>query len=82
MIMKSTGLRLRLANVWAEQTWTLADGFVPLAMDGMVGCVSRLWSEDGKLLATGTSKHMCRPNPGYEEERARAREMGLLPDGD
>ena len=65
-----------------EQTWALTDGFVPLAGDGLVGCVSRLWSEDGRLLATGTSKHLCRPNPGYEEECARARELGLLPDPD
>jgi hypothetical protein len=54
---------------------------VPLARDGLVGCVSRLWSERGELLATGTSKHVCRRNPRYEEECARAREMGL-PVGD
>lgn len=62
-----------------EETWMLADGVVPLATDGMVGCVSRLWTEDGRLLATGTSKHLCRPNPLYEEELARARALGVLP---
>jgi acyl-CoA thioesterase len=61
-----------------EEEWILADGFVPLAADGLVGCVSRLWASDGRLLATGTSKHVCRRNPNYEEEVARAREMGLL----
>jgi acyl-CoA thioesterase len=59
--------------------WTLADGTVPLAQDGLLGCVSRLWSEDGRLLASGTSKHLCRPNPGYEQELARAKELGLIP---
>lgn len=59
--------------------WMLADGTVPLARDGLLGCTSRLWSEDGRLLASGTSKHLCRPNPGYEEELARARELGLVP---
>lgn len=59
--------------------WMLADGNVPLAQDGMVGCVSRLWSEEGRLLATGTSQHICRPNPGYEQELARAKALGLLP---
>lgn len=59
--------------------WILADGYVPLASDGLLGCVSRLWTEDGRLLATGTSKHLCRANPGYEEELARARSLGLLP---
>jgi acyl-CoA thioesterase len=58
--------------------WMLADGTVPLARDGLLGCTSRLWSEDGRLVATGTSKHLCRPNPGYEAELARARELGLI----
>jgi acyl-CoA thioesterase len=58
--------------------WMLADGEVPLAGDGLLGCVSRLWSEDGRLLATGTSKHLCRPNPRYERDLAKARERGLL----
>lgn len=57
--------------------WILADGVVPLARDGLLGCTARLWSEDGRLLATGASKHICRPNPGYEEELARARELGV-----
>jgi acyl-CoA thioesterase len=60
-------------------SWMLADGVVPLAQDGMLGCSARLWSEDGRLLATGTSKHLCRPNPGYQEELARAKELGLVP---
>lgn len=63
-----------------EASWILADGHVPLASDGLVGSVSRLWTEDGRLLATGASKHTCRPNPGYAEEVARARALGLLPD--
>jgi acyl-CoA thioesterase len=62
-----------------EESWILAEGHVPLAVDGMVGCDSRLWTEDGRLLAIGTSMHLCRPNPGYEEELARARSQGLLP---
>ena len=31
-------------------------------------------TEDGRLLATGTSKHLCRLNPGYEQELARAKD--------
>jgi acyl-CoA thioesterase II len=61
-----------------QETWMLADGIALLAEDGLVGCVSRLWTEDGRLLATGTSKHMSRPNPRYEEELQRARQMGLV----
>jgi len=62
-----------------DSDWCLADGFVPVATDGLVGCVARLWTEDGRLLATGASKHTCRPNPNYEAELERARALGLLP---
>jgi acyl-CoA thioesterase len=55
--------------------WMLADGVVPFAQDGLLGCTARLWSEDGRLLATGTSKHLCRPNPGYAQELERARAL-------
>jgi acyl-CoA thioesterase II len=61
-----------------EEEWLLCEGFVPVAEDGLVGCVGRIWTPGGRLLATGTSKHVCRPNPGYEAELARARELGLL----
>jgi acyl-CoA thioesterase len=59
-----------------NETWMLADGIALLAEDGLVGCVSRLWTESGKLLATGTSTHVSRPNPRYAEELERARAMG------
>jgi acyl-CoA thioesterase len=62
-----------------QEEWMLADGYVPLAADGLVGCVSRLWTPDGRLLATGTSAHSCRPNPRYAEEVERARREGWLP---
>jgi acyl-CoA thioesterase len=62
------------------EEWVLADGIVPLATDGLVGCTSRIWTADGRLLATGTSKHTCRPNPNYDAELERARSLGLLPD--
>lgn len=55
--------------------WMLAHGIAPIAQEGLVGCVSRLWTPDGQLLATGSSKHSCRPNPGYAEELARQREL-------
>jgi acyl-CoA thioesterase-2 len=62
-----------------DATWMLVDGHVPLATDGLVSGVARLWTEDGQLLATGSSKHVFRPNPRYEEELARARALGVAP---
>ena len=61
-----------------EAEWMLSEGNVPLARDGLVGCTSRLWTEDGRLLASGTSNHICRPNPNYEADLARAKQQGLL----
>jgi acyl-CoA thioesterase len=65
-----------------SEDWLLADGYVPLAKDGVLGCVSRLWASDGRLLATGASKHSCRRNPTYQEELERARAEGLLAEDD
>lgn len=61
-----------------DANWILADGVVPLAHDGLVGCTSRLWTEDGRLLASGSSQHICRPNPEYANELAEARKLGLV----
>jgi len=79
-LMPNLDLTVQFHRFAPEETWMLADGYVPLANDGIVGCVSRIWSEGGKLLATGTSKHICRPNPRFEEELAQARAQGRLPE--
>ena len=62
-----------------ESEWMLADGVAPVAGEGIVCAASRVWSEDGRLLASGTSSHIFRPNPNYAQDLARAREMGLAP---
>ena len=59
-----------------EVEWLLAEGSAPVAIDGVVGCVGRLWTEDGRLLATGTSEIICRPNPGYAEDLERMKADG------
>jgi acyl-CoA thioesterase len=78
-IMPNLDLSVQFHRFAPRETWILADGVALLAEDGLVGCVSRLWSEDGRLLATGTSTHISRPNPRYEEELERARAIGLMP---
>ena len=65
-----------------EQDFLLAEGTVPIAAEGLVGCVSRIWTRDGRLLATGASKHSCRPNPGYAAELEAARQQGAGPSDD
>jgi hypothetical protein len=37
----------------------------PLAAGGLIGSRAHVWSEDGRLVATGISQLFCRPNPLY-----------------
>jgi acyl-CoA thioesterase len=48
-----------------EEEWLLCDAHAPRATGGLVGCDGRVWTADGRLLASGTSHLFCRPNPGY-----------------
>jgi acyl-CoA thioesterase II len=76
-IAPNLDLTVQFHRFTPDVDWLLCEGFVPVASDGLIGCVGRLWTPDGRLVATGTSKHSCRPNPNYEAELARARSLGL-----
>jgi acyl-CoA thioesterase len=41
--------------------WLLVDAFSPTAADGLVGGVASVWSQSGRLLATGGQQMLCRP---------------------
>ena len=41
--------------------WLLVDAFSPVARDGLVGGQASIWSETGKLLASGGQQMLCRP---------------------
>lgn len=43
--------------------WLLVDAHGPIAGAGLMGCESRVWSEDGRLVASATSNLMCREVP-------------------
>jgi acyl-CoA thioesterase-2 len=57
-----------------DDEWLLCDAYAPRAKDGLVGCNGRVWSPGGRLLASGTSHLLCRPNPMYEEQLRMRRE--------
>jgi len=38
-------------------------GFAPVTRDGLVGRNGRLWSEDRRLVATGSGQCLCRRVP-------------------
>ena len=41
--------------------WLLADGYPPVAGDGLVGWNGRLWSSARRLVASGGGQLLCRP---------------------
>jgi acyl-CoA thioesterase II len=43
--------------------WILCDYESPIARGGLVGGHGRVWSEDGRLLATGGAQVFCMPDP-------------------
>lgn len=44
--------------------WLLVDGHGPIAKDGLMGWTGRLWSDDGRLVASGGGQLLCRHLPG------------------
>src|SRR5262249_9253756 len=43
--------------------WLLVDAVAPVAAHGLIGAQARVWSVDGKLLASGGGQLLCRPLP-------------------
>jgi acyl-CoA thioesterase II len=43
--------------------WLLVDAVAPVAANGLIGGQGRVWSIDGKLLASGGGQLLCRPAP-------------------
>jgi acyl-CoA thioesterase-2 len=44
--------------------WLLCDGSGPIARDGLLGWTGRLWSDAGRLVASGGGQLLCRRMPG------------------
>ncbi|HMJ14772.1 MAG TPA: thioesterase family protein, partial [Polyangiaceae bacterium] len=45
-----------------ESEWLLCDTRSPIAAHGLIGGTAHVWSADRRLVATGTSQLLCRPN--------------------
>jgi len=54
-----------------SEEWLRCDAAAPVGRDGLLGCNGRLWSPDGRLVASGTSTLFCRPSDVVEPQRAR-----------
>jgi acyl-CoA thioesterase II len=46
-----------------DAEWLLCDYESPIARDGLVSGNGRVWSEDGRLLASGGAQVLCLPDP-------------------
>jgi acyl-CoA thioesterase-2 len=50
------------------EDWMLCDAESQIAREGLVGTGGRLWTRDGRLVASATAQLFCVPNPRYAEE--------------
>jgi acyl-CoA thioesterase-2 len=57
----------------ADHEWLLSDSSAPVGGAGLVGCSGRVWTPDGRLVASGNACLFCRPNPNYERDLERRR---------
>src|SRR5579884_1017716 len=46
-----------------DAVWLLADGYSPVAAEGLIGWHGRLWSPEGRLVASGGGQNLCRRLP-------------------
>jgi acyl-CoA thioesterase-2 len=60
------------------EDWILCDAESPIARDGLVGTGGRLWTRDGRLVASATAQLFCVANPRYAEELEERRRLDAL----
>ena len=60
----SLDLYVAFADPQPHREWLLCDGFGPVARHGLMTWNGRLWSPDGRLVATGEGQLLCRRLPG------------------
>jgi len=64
-IAPSLDLTAQFHCLEATDEWLLCDATAPLASRGLASCNGRVWAADGRLLASGTSQLICKPNPMF-----------------
>ena len=62
-IAPSLDLFVTFHDAAPDDEWLLCDAQAPVGRHGLLGCNGRVWSPSGRLLASGTSTLLCRPNP-------------------
>jgi acyl-CoA thioesterase-2 len=59
-IAPTLDLQVTLHRLVPAEEWLLVEGTSPVAADGMIGFTSRLWTVDGRLVASGGGQTLCR----------------------
>jgi acyl-CoA thioesterase II len=62
-IAPNLDLTVRFHRTPGDAEWLLGEGEAPIAEDGLISGTARVWSQDGKLLASGEQQMLCRPAP-------------------
>jgi acyl-CoA thioesterase II len=71
----SIDVNVRFHALAPDDEWLLTDSWSPAAADGLVGGTGAIWSQSGRLLATGGQQMLCRPmalNPSPETRPAES----------
>jgi acyl-CoA thioesterase len=59
----SMDLAVQFHRMAPESEWLLYDSWSPVGTDGMIGGMAKLWSDDGRLLASGVQQLLVRGVP-------------------
>ena len=62
-IAPTLDLQVTLHRLVPDEQWLLLEGTSPVAADGMIGFTSRLWTTEGRLVASGGGQTLCRRVP-------------------
>lgn len=62
-IAPSLDVSVQFHRLAPANDWLLVEAVAPVATQGLVGSTGRVWSADGRLLASGGASLLCRPAP-------------------
>ena len=62
-IAPNLDLHVRFHQSAADSDWLFCDSRAELAKEGLIGTEGRVWTPDGRLIASGSSQLLCRPRP-------------------
>lgn len=60
----SLDLAVQFHRAAPQSEWLLVEAVAPVAEDGLIGFRANVWSDDGRLLGSGSGQLLCRPVPG------------------